>query len=165
MAFCAQPVGGDVFVEADRYGLADTHYFTVVGQDVGHCQVFRRCRLECHAVAGDAAESTRLGVEGVLLVVTERLGRRPGQSVGGAELSVDRIARFVDHGDGAQDAVAGGDCDRGGVHRYADGLVGDRRLQPGHQQVAIWIALFCDHLRCWRSRLAGAAGEHHRHRR
>ena len=69
-------------------------------------------------------------MKGVLLVVAQRLGRRPGHAIG-AELSVDEFAGFVGQRDLAENAVTGGHGNRG-VHRDTDRSVGHRRLQFGH---------------------------------
>ena len=144
-----QPVR-DVLVEADRDGLTDAHDLAVVRQHVGHRQVLRRVGLERHLLAGGTAETQRLRVQRVALVVAERLGGAPGQAIG-AQLAGDRGALVVvDHRDRAEHAVLGADGHRR-VHRHADGTVLHRRGELGHQQVAERRALVGDDLRLRRS--------------
>src|SRR6201999_2563585 len=99
-------------------------------------------RLEAHLLTGDTAETERLRVEGVALVVAQWLGRGPRQAVR-TELAGDRGSLVVDHRHGSEYAVLGADH-YGRLDAHADSTVLDRRGQLGHQQVPVGRALIRD---------------------
>src|SRR6202051_562853 len=93
----AGPVG-DVLVEPDRHRLTDAHDLAVARSDVGHREVSGGTGGEAHLAARRPAQPERLHIQRVVPVVAELLGGGPMQSVG-AELTANRAAVVIDHGD------------------------------------------------------------------
>ena len=113
-------------------------------------------RLERHLLARDTAEAERLRTQRVALVVSQRLGRGPRQTVG-AELAGDGGAVFVGHGYRAQHTVLGADR-HGRLDAHADGPVLDGRSELGHQQVPVRRAFVSDDLGLRRGGVVVARG-------